>query len=132
MKFAQVLIALMANTVIATNPKANEYTDSACSKFNYGHHSQDLTDVTMDDTTNSVYLNGGNGFWTGTQYEWSGYSEKSNGQCSGQKLGSLPSRGDCVDLNFHFRQRIKCVRLYTGGPYPAALPEQQAGISKVA
>ncbi|KAF4333205.1 small secreted [Fusarium beomiforme] len=115
MKVSQILFALMANTVIATNPKANEYTDHACSNFNYGHHRQDLTDVTMDDTTHSVYLNGGNGFWTGTKYEWRGYSEKSNGKCSGKKLGSLPSGGDCVNLDAHFPQRIKCVRLYTGG-----------------
>ncbi|KAH6891533.1 hypothetical protein B0T10DRAFT_560775 [Thelonectria olida] len=112
MKAFHMLFALMANTAIAALPKANEYTDHACTNFNYGHHSQYLTDVFMDETTHSVYLNGGYGFWTGTQYEWLAYSEKgSDGvTCRGEFLGRLPSDGDCVNLDAHFSKRINCVR----------------------
>jgi hypothetical protein len=92
------------------------YTVPFSSNFNYGHHQQHLSTVTMDETTHSVYLNGGNGFWTGTKYFWLGFSEKGDdGQCRGEQLGQLPSDGDCVNLDAHFSQRINCLRLSNNG-----------------
>ncbi|KAJ5747856.1 uncharacterized protein N7511_009552 [Penicillium nucicola] len=100
-------IALIASGAIpvvqGALPKANEYKSSDCSgALNYGHHSALLKDVTMDDTTHSVYLAGAN---------WVGFSDKTGngGSCSGSALTVL--QGECNNLDTaHPGKRIKCVR----------------------
>ncbi|KAJ5773222.1 hypothetical protein N7457_008118 [Penicillium paradoxum] len=97
---ATALIA--ATSVQAAWPKANEYRSTNCGgSLNYGHHSLTLTDVTMDDTTGSVYLSGAH---------WMGYSDKTSngGKCSGSALGVMNDK--CNALNSKFSRRVKCVR----------------------
>jgi hypothetical protein len=70
--------------------------------LNYGHHSAFLGDVTMDDSSHSVYLAGAN---------WVGFSDKTSngGKCSGSALTVL--QGECNNLDTaHPGKRIKCVR----------------------
>ncbi|KAJ9212948.1 hypothetical protein DTO166G4_5452 [Paecilomyces variotii] len=99
-----VLAALMAGvTVHAALPKANEYKSGDCSgPINFGHHSILLRDVTMDDTSHSVYLAGTN---------WVGYSDKTGngGSCTGAALRIL--NGKCNNLDTADPgTRIRCVR----------------------
>ncbi|KAJ4246000.1 hypothetical protein NW762_013744 [Fusarium torreyae] len=89
-----------------TNRKADEYRGQNCEKdtYNYGHTSNWINEVTMDDTTNSVYFAMG---------PWFYYSEKTeSGVCSGQLLGSWNDPNNpCVNLNNRpgDSRRIKCV-----------------------
>ncbi|KAL1863176.1 hypothetical protein Plec18170_000006 [Paecilomyces lecythidis] len=99
-----VSAALVASaTVQAALPKANEYKSTDCSgPINFGHHSAFLRDVTMDDTSHSVYLAGAN---------WVGFSDKTKngGSCSGTALTVLD--GQCNNLDTaHPGKRVKCVR----------------------
>ncbi|ROW15710.1 hypothetical protein VPNG_02131 [Cytospora leucostoma] len=96
------VISLLALTQ-ADTPKANEYTSTDCSgTINYPHHSSSLIDVTMDDSSQSVYLAGG---------EWSGFSDKTSdgGSCYGD---SIRLYGACNPLaqSVGGSDRIKCVR----------------------
>ncbi|KUI71821.1 hypothetical protein VM1G_11828 [Cytospora mali] len=84
-------------------PKANEYTSSDCSgTMNYEHHASNLVDVTMDDTSHSVYLAGG---------DWSGFSEKTSdgGSCYGDYI-RLYGACNGLDQAVGSSNRIKCVR----------------------
>lgn len=65
--------------------------------MNFEHHSTSLSDVTMDSTSNSVYLAGGT---------WRGYTEKGSEGCSGTNLGNMA--GGCNALTL-FDQRVNCV-----------------------
>ncbi|EGO60430.1 hypothetical protein NEUTE1DRAFT_119607 [Neurospora tetrasperma FGSC 2508] len=79
--------------------------------WNYGHNSFLLYDVTMDDTTNSVYLANGYGLDSKAR-GWYGYSEKSKdgGVCQGVNLGRMPE--GCVNINEVAKLvgRVKCVQ----------------------
>lgn len=70
--------------------------------LNYGHHSSGLIDVTMDDTSHSVYLAGG---------DWSGFSEKTSdgGSCYGDFI-RLYGACNALDQTVGGSNRIKCVR----------------------
>ncbi|KAJ5506572.1 hypothetical protein N7453_005529 [Penicillium expansum] len=108
-------MALIAGaSVQAALPKANEYKSTdwlfrstahhnlSGGALNYGHHSSFLGDVTMDDSSHSVYLAGTN---------WVGFSDKTSngGSCSGSALTLL--QGECNNLDTsHPGKRIKCVR----------------------
>ncbi|KAK3351706.1 hypothetical protein B0H65DRAFT_419744 [Neurospora tetraspora] len=96
---------------LLTRPKANEYKDTNCKDWNYGHNSFLLYDVTMDDTTNSVYLTNGYSV-DGKSKGWYGYSEKSKdgGLCKGVNLGRMPE--GCVNINEVAKLvgRVKCVQ----------------------
>ncbi|KAK4142234.1 uncharacterized protein C8A04DRAFT_30193 [Dichotomopilus funicola] len=97
--FVLVLSSLLA-VAYAELPKANEYTSTDCSgDLNFGHHSDTLTDVTMDDTSHSVFMAGG---------EWAGYSQKGSGGCSGEMLGTM--EGGCNNLDTGKAQRVQCVK----------------------
>ncbi|KAK3337832.1 hypothetical protein B0H65DRAFT_305153 [Neurospora tetraspora] len=108
MKFT-IILALAATALAFTRPKANEYKNSDCSDQNYGHNSFFLEDVTMDDTTKSVYLTDGSTL-EGLSKGWFGYSKKTGdgGKCSGERLGRLPEK--CVNVDTLASTRIKCVR----------------------
>ena len=69
--------------------------------LNYGHHSGLLTDVTMDDTTHSVYLSGA---------DWMGFSDKESdgGRCSGFPIGVGQGCNNLETLKPGYR--VKCVR----------------------
>ncbi|KAK3399066.1 hypothetical protein B0T20DRAFT_351444 [Sordaria brevicollis] len=114
------LLAFAAAAPLAsafTRPKANEYKDTNCKDWNYGHNSYFLNSVTMDDTTNSVYLTNGNAA-EGKPKVWYGYSEKEKdgGSCKGLNLGRMPE--GCVKINEVAKLvgRVKCVQsvYYTG------------------
>ncbi|GAD94196.1 small secreted protein [Paecilomyces variotii No. 5] len=98
-----VSAALVASTTVqAAVPKANEYKSTDCSgPINYGHHALELGDVTMDDTSHSVYLAGAS---------WIGYSDKTGngGSCTGTALGLMAQQ--CNDLDTVYPERVKCVR----------------------
>ncbi|KAI3319832.1 hypothetical protein HD806DRAFT_508076 [Xylariaceae sp. AK1471] len=90
-------------------PKANEYKSGDCSgDLNFGHHSGFLFEVTMDDTTNSVFLSG----------QWDAFEGKSGdgGTCTGLWLGDIGKGGGCKNLNDDFDgkrkagARVRCVR----------------------
>ncbi|KAI0159545.1 hypothetical protein GGR57DRAFT_499873 [Xylariaceae sp. FL1272] len=109
MQFALVfVIVAAAGTACAANiprawPKANEYKSGDCGgPMNYEHHSPFLKDVTMDDTSHSVYLAGGT---------WELHSGKTEngGSCNGAWLGV--SDGGCVNLDNggQVKERIRCV-----------------------
>ncbi|KAK3493975.1 hypothetical protein B0T13DRAFT_513239 [Neurospora crassa] len=104
------LLAIAASvpfTSALTRPKANEYKDTDC----YGHNYFLLYNVTMDDTTNSVYLADGYGLDSKTR-GWYGYSEKSKDGdvCQGVNLGRMPE--GCVNINEVAKPvgRVKCVQ----------------------
>lgn len=73
--------------------------------LNYGHRAGNLVDVTMDDTTHSVYLaaNFGN-----TWEAWAGKTGNGGG-CTGEKLGLVPHL-ECLNLDKTYFKRIRCVR----------------------
>ncbi|KAI0382119.1 hypothetical protein F5Y04DRAFT_280355 [Hypomontagnella monticulosa] len=120
----QALIFLSASLFVggtqAARFKANEYTDEDCqSDLNYPH--TDSTEVTMDDTSNSVYL----AVSHDDQYIWQAFAGKSGngGVCEGAVLGNLttgPGRA-CNSLNKSFGQRVKCVKYCSiaSGGWPA-------------
>ncbi|KFY03669.1 hypothetical protein O988_01343 [Pseudogymnoascus sp. VKM F-3808] len=101
-----------ANTPRAAIPKANELTSHDCAPGtgSYEHHAIGLYDVTMDDTSHSVYLAAG---------PWNYYSDKTSngGSCSGDFIGRWDDESHpCVDLDaagFNGR-RIKCVENISG------------------
>ncbi|KAI0126799.1 small secreted protein [Xylariales sp. AK1849] len=106
------LLLLMAASFVrgVTNDKANEYKDSACTDASYTHTGQ-LVQVTMDDTSHSVY--------TATSADdylkWQAFDGKTSdgGECSGDLLGDLggPTK-PCTDLDNYFPgQRIRCISL---------------------
>lgn len=90
-----------------TDPElANSQTSS------YGHNSYGLKDVTMDDSSNSVYLTIGTGL-NEEQMRLFAFDGKSGngGYCTGHQLGEITASGFCVDLNtFYPGSRIRCVR----------------------
>ncbi|KAH7198393.1 uncharacterized protein B0J16DRAFT_367484 [Fusarium flagelliforme] len=89
--------------------KANEFVSENCAQgtASYEHHGNFNIDVTMDDTSNSVYLASG---------PWYFYGGKSSngGLCTGDVLGSWENDTDnpCVNLNRRGDdgRRIQCVR----------------------
>ncbi|KAK4182564.1 small secreted protein, partial [Podospora australis] len=100
-------LALLVVSASATLKKANEYKSGDCSgDLNFGHKSGNLGDVTMDDSTHSVYLatQEGDDTWEG----WSGKT-KNGGGCTGEKLGLVPHL-ECLNLDTTTTQRIQCVR----------------------
>lgn len=98
------MLVTMAAAAPLANPKANEYKSEDCSgDMNFEHHSLKLEHVTMDDTSNSVYLASPN-------FAWYAYSEKTKdgGKCTGMLLTMLPD--GCNDLNEAASGiRIECV-----------------------
>lgn len=66
--------------------------------INYGHHNANLVDVTMDETSHSVYLAGG---------QWVSFTQKTGngGSCHGDMVAVL---GGCNNLDQDVR--IACVR----------------------
>ncbi|KAK7745859.1 hypothetical protein SLS53_002577 [Cytospora paraplurivora] len=87
----------------ADKPKANEYKSTDCSGvINYPHYADNLIDVTMDDTSQSVYLAGG---------DWSGFSDKTSdgGSCYGDYI-QLYGACNSLDQSVGNSDRIKCVR----------------------
>ncbi|KAI0968950.1 hypothetical protein F4678DRAFT_464141 [Xylaria arbuscula] len=100
-------VATAATTPRDTRPKANEYKSEDCSgSVSYGHNSFLLHDVTMDDTTHSVYLTG----------NWELWSEKTGngGSCTGTKsLDVSYPGGACISTSaksWHANLPVKCVR----------------------
>ncbi|CAJ2505581.1 Uu.00g129750.m01.CDS01 [Anthostomella pinea] len=103
--FIGLALGTSASLVAADFPKANEYTTHDCSgDLNYGHHTFDLHEITMDDTTHSVYQAGTS--W----YFFSGKSEN-GGYCEGKFLGKTKSDTPaCLDLdNTVAGERIRCM-----------------------
>jgi hypothetical protein len=112
--FASIMAATASLASAATMdaralPKANEYKSGDCSgDLNFGHHSGFLFEVTMDDTSNSVYLSG----------QWDAFEEKSSdgGTCTGLWLGDIGQGGGCKNLNDDFDgkkisgARVRCLR----------------------
>ena len=102
--------SLITQLVLGENPKANEYKSSDCSgPINYPHVSDALFDVTMDDSSHSVYLATCCKVW----HAWSSKSED-GGECRGELLGELP--GECVNLDTWAHKRIKCVSFSASRP----------------
>jgi hypothetical protein len=81
---------------------ANLHDKLSSGTLNYGHYSNNLVDVTMDDTSHSVYLAGG---------DWSGFSEKTSdgGACYGDYI-RLYGACNPLDQTVGSSDRIKCVR----------------------
>ncbi|KAK5937335.1 hypothetical protein PMZ80_010341 [Knufia obscura] len=94
-----LLLSTLLALTTAELPKANEYRDGDCSELNYGHHASNLIDVTMDDTSNSVYLAGA---------QWLAFSEKTGdgGSCYGDVLPAVVAGCNNLDRE----RRIWCVR----------------------
>ncbi|KAL9489839.1 hypothetical protein ACSS6W_002116 [Trichoderma asperelloides] len=106
---AVVAVATTASvTPRDTLPKANEYKSGDCSgNINFGHHSGDVTDVTMDDTSHSVYLAAsGKNTWEA----WDGKTYNGGG-CTGNYLGLVPHLS-CLNLDNGMNGRIRCVRFH--------------------
>ena len=86
-------------------------SNSAQGTASYEHHSNYNVDVTMDDTSNSVY------FASGPWYYYSGKSSN-GGVCTGDLLGSWENDTDnpCVNLNERpgDSRRIQCVKWNNG------------------
>ncbi|KAF6820481.1 small secreted protein [Colletotrichum sojae] len=101
-------LACFAGFSSAAKRKANEYKSGDCSgALNYGHHSDFLGDVTMDDSSNSVYLAN-----TNVQSNWEFWDGKTRngGSCGGVKLGLAPHM-ECNNLNDAYPgKRVRCVR----------------------
>jgi hypothetical protein len=79
--------------------------------INYGHSNFDLNSVTMDDSTNSVYLTTGRNSDNTPRagwYAYTGHEIDDQGLCTGSGLGRLPD--GCINLNGDSRGRIRCVR----------------------
>lgn len=101
------------------SPPFNPINRSPSSKtHNYSHAKFGLGDVTIDDTTNSVYFNHGTTDVGNRRKIWVAYSGKTGngGSCTGTRLGSVPLGDDgksdegCVNINNVFSVRIKCVQ----------------------
>ncbi|EGU75777.1 hypothetical protein FOXB_13689 [Fusarium oxysporum f. sp. conglutinans Fo5176] len=109
-------VATSANAA-ALNPratrKANEFVSDNCAQgtASYEHNSGFINDVTMDDTSNSVY------FAAGPWFYYDGKTEN-GGSCTGNLLGSWANDNDhpCVNLNQRGgdSRRIRCVRWNNG------------------
>ncbi|KAF5668359.1 small secreted protein [Fusarium heterosporum] len=104
------VLSLTAVTTVNAARKANEFVSGNCAQgtASYEHHGNHNVDVTMDDTSNSVYF--GDGPW----FYYSGKT-KNGGSCTGQMIGSWDNdhKHPCVNLNWRSDQdtrRIKCVR----------------------
>ncbi|KAK4198332.1 hypothetical protein QBC40DRAFT_266875 [Triangularia verruculosa] len=112
--FFALLTAVTAASA-ATRPKANEYTDTNCQNWNYGHNSFELGDVTMDDTSNSVYITHGQRP-DGVRRWFFAYDGKTGngGSCTGNRLTTSSSSvapSGCVNLNTAYPgKRIRCLR----------------------
>ncbi|KFY43726.1 hypothetical protein V495_03822 [Pseudogymnoascus sp. VKM F-4514 (FW-929)] len=98
-------------TYIKATPTNHFFSrNSAPGTGSYEHHAIGLYDVTMDDTSHSVYLAAG---------PWNYYSDKTGngGSCSGDFIGRWDDESHpCVDLDaagFNGR-RIKCVENISG------------------
>ena len=77
--------------------------------INFAHKNFNLADVTMDDTSHSVYLAvTGDDTWQA----WSGKSGN-GGSCTGTNLGTF-SHLECNNLDTTFSSRIRCVRYVDG------------------
>ncbi|KAK1988809.1 hypothetical protein LZ30DRAFT_697663 [Colletotrichum cereale] len=114
------ILALGAATAVSgsvisprANRKANEFSSGNCAQgtASYEHESNFNVDVTMDDTSHSVYFASG---------PWFYYSEKTSngGQCTGDLLGSWANdeANPCVNLDKRGDdgRRIKCVKWNNG------------------
>ncbi|KAK3306175.1 uncharacterized protein B0T15DRAFT_575366 [Chaetomium strumarium] len=99
--FALILLPAFIALAQAELPKANEYKSGDCNpdSLNFGHHSSSLKEVTMDDTSHSVFLAGG---------EWAGFSQKGSEGCSGELLGTMKS--GCNNLDTDKAKRVACVK----------------------
>ena len=71
--------------------------------INFPHHNDDLQDVTMDDTSHSVYLAAPAGTWHAY-----GGNTGNGGSCSGAILGAFKHLA-CNNLDTTFSSRIRCV-----------------------
>ncbi|GAB7350698.1 hypothetical protein MBLNU459_g1257t1 [Dothideomycetes sp. NU459] len=96
-----------ASYVTATADKANEYKTHDCSgNINFGHHPLGgLGDVTMDITSNSVYV----AFGQDAKADAYPANTGNGGTCTGSKLGSM--HGACNDL-FQFGTKTECLRFH--------------------
>ncbi|TDZ23900.1 hypothetical protein C8034_v005983 [Colletotrichum sidae] len=109
------ILALGAVTASASavlpraNRKANEFSSGDCAQgtASYEHESNFNIDVTMDDTSHSVYFASG---------PWFYYDGKTSdgGSCTGNLLGSWANDNDhpCVNLDRRGDdgRRIRCVK----------------------
>ncbi|KAH9819778.1 Small secreted protein [Teratosphaeria destructans] len=111
--FRGVVLALSASVSASAilpraNRKANEFSSGDCRQgtASYEHESNYNIDVTMDDTSHSVYFASG---------PWYFYSEKASdgGLCGGELIGSWQNKESepCVNLDARGEdyRRIKCV-----------------------
>ncbi|KAI1813970.1 hypothetical protein GGS20DRAFT_585984 [Poronia punctata] len=96
------------------NRKANEFSSNNCAQgtASYEHESNFNVDVTMDDTSHSVYFASG---------PWYYYDDKTGdgGSCAGNLIGAWNNDEDhpCVDLDQRGdddKRRIKCVKWNNG------------------
>ncbi|KAF3763432.1 hypothetical protein M406DRAFT_262231 [Cryphonectria parasitica EP155] len=95
------------------NRKANEFSSDNCAQgtASYEHESNYNVDVTMDDSSHSVYFASG---------PWFYYSEKTGdgASCAGDLLGNWANDNDhpCVNLDQRDgdSRRIKCVKWNNG------------------
>ncbi|KAK2004372.1 hypothetical protein LX36DRAFT_431525 [Colletotrichum falcatum] len=114
------ILALGATTAVSgsviaprANRKANEFSSGNCAQgtASYEHESNFNVDVTMDDTSHSVYFASG---------PWFYYSGKTGngGSCTGDLLGSWANdeANPCVNLDSRGAdgRRIRCVRWNNG------------------
>ncbi|KAF4465142.1 Small secreted [Fusarium albosuccineum] len=113
------ILALGAATAVSAsaiapraNRKANEFSSDNCAQgtASYEHESNFNVDVTMDDTSNSVYFASG---------PWFFYGDKTGngGSCTGELLGKWDDENNpCVNLNRRGDdgRRIKCVKWNNG------------------
>jgi hypothetical protein len=83
----------------SSNELVDQHTLHSSGDINFPHHSDTLTEVTMDDTSHSVFLAGG---------EWAGFSQKGSGGCSGELLGTMS--GGCNNLDTSQEKRVACVK----------------------
>ncbi|KAJ4401234.1 hypothetical protein N0V85_005571 [Neurospora sp. IMI 360204] len=92
--------------------------DTACKSGSYTHSKFGLNDVTIDDTTNSVYFNHGTNDVGTNRKIWVAFSGKAGngGSCTGTRLGKILLGDDgkadegCVNVNNVLSVRIKCVQ----------------------
>ncbi|UPL02927.1 hypothetical protein LCI18_013861 [Fusarium solani-melongenae] len=96
------------------NRKANEFSSGDCAQgtASYEHESNFNVDVTMDDTSHSVYFASGPWFYYGGK-------TGNGGSCTGDLLGSWNNDENhpCVNLDRRGDdgRRIQCVRWNNGG-----------------
>ena len=82
-------------------------TQTSSGSLNFGHHSNSLGDVTMDDSSNSVYLANEA---RGTNWEFWDGKTNNGGTCAGVKLGLAPHL-ECNNLNNAYPgKRVRCAR----------------------